>query len=262
MPNTLGGTEASVEDLARTIEPRVVLEFPEGALALECGFCSGTGVEPCDYVDDDDRRIFVCQVCDGCGFNILPSTSPGAIVCRVCDGDGRGYDDDGYYAGDTCAVCDGRGFVDLASTLPRSEDSGAWALVHPAVRDVAKARFDSGHYADSVEAAFKHFNARVKACVPAANRGNADGSSLMELVFSARDPIIPLADLGEQSGRDEQLGYMKMFSGAMIGIRNPKAHDLVSITPERALHLLVVASLFCHKLDDALAPHPEGAAND
>ena len=50
---------------------------------------------------------------------------------------------------------------------------------------------------------------------------------------------------------------MKMFSGAMTGIRNPKAHDNVLIDDLRALHLLFVASLFCFKLDDALRKQGE-----
>lgn len=39
--------------------------------------------------------------------------------------------------------------------------------------------------------------------------------------FSANNPIIEFRDLTTESGRNIQLGYMKIFEGAMIGIRKP-----------------------------------------
>jgi hypothetical protein len=41
-----------------------------------------------------------------------------------------------------------------------------------------------------------------------------------------------------------------MFAGALMGIRNPKAHDVIVVSRERELHFLVIASLLMHKLDD------------
>jgi hypothetical protein len=37
-----------------------------------------------------------------------------------------------------------------------------WDMIHPEIVSVAKSRFDSGHYADCAEAAFKHLNGIVK----------------------------------------------------------------------------------------------------
>jgi len=51
--------------------------------------------------------------------------------------------------------------------------------------------------------------------------------------------------------RDEQVGYMLLFAGAMRGIRNPKAHANIEIDHVRALHHLFVASLLMSKLDEA-----------
>lgn len=237
----------------QVVEPKVVIALRDGSLGLECGFCSGNGVEPESPLDDpNDRRVLVCDVCDGRGFVVLPADSEGAITCRVCTGDGQGSNEDGYFAGEHCIVCGGRGFLDLTEAVNEQRvQHDVWSLLHPAIREIARPRFDAEHYADAVEAAFKHFNARVKACVPSSARGDADGAPLMERVFSQRKPLIVLSTLDTQSGRDEQMGYMKMFAGAMSGVRNPKAHDNVEITPERALHHLVVASLFCFRLDEA-----------
>jgi uncharacterized protein (TIGR02391 family) len=237
-------------------DPTVAIKFSDGSLGIECGFCSATGNFPdTAYADPNDGGTFPCPVCNGIGFNILPPSSEGAVVCRCCGGDGKAADESGYFAGDTCPVCEGRGFLDLSAVRQAASlgaDAHIWSLLHPEIRAVAKPRFDSGHFADAVEAAFKHFGKLVKASVPVARRGDVDGATLMERVFSARDPLLVLDTLETQSGRDEQLGYMKMFSGAITGIRNPKAHDNVLIDDVRALHLLFVASLFCFKLDDAL----------
>ena len=73
----------------------------------------------------------------------------------------------------------------------------------------------------------------------------------MNRAFSLSNPVLELADLTTQSGRDEQKGYMRLSAGAMTGIRNPKAHANVFIDDNRAIHLLFVASLLRSKLDEA-----------
>ena len=42
-----------------------------------------------------------------------------------------------------------------------SETSSIWDNIHPQIISVAKSRFNDGHYADAVEAAFKEINVRV-----------------------------------------------------------------------------------------------------
>ena len=78
-----------------------------------------------------------------------------------------------------------------------------------------------------------------------------DGSDLMNFVFSPHTPILAFGDLSTESGRSEQVGYMQIFAGAMTGIRNPKAHQVVNIPAERALHHLFFVSLLFEKLDAA-----------
>ncbi len=126
-----------------------------------------------------------------------------------------------------------------------------WDLIHPAVASVARSRFDSEHYADAVEAAFKELNSIVKAKVKDADGREIDGASLMTTAFSVQNPVILLDDLTTTTGRDIQLGYMQIFAGAMTGIRNPKAHGNISIDEKRAIHFLFLASLLMSKLDEA-----------
>ena len=44
-----------------------------------------------------------------------------------------------------------------------------------------------------------------------------EGTTLMERAFSPTNPVIKFNDLTTQSDRDEQKGFMMMFSGAVLG---------------------------------------------
>lgn len=131
-------------------------------------------------------------------------------------------------------------------------DTDFWSLLHPRVAQTARPRFESGHFADAVEAAFKEINAIVKDLVRRKTGKELDGSDLMNNAFSPGKPLISLDDLSTESGRDIQQGFMLIFSGAMTGIRNPKAHANISISRERAIHFLFLASLLMYKLDERI----------
>ncbi len=127
-----------------------------------------------------------------------------------------------------------------------------WPLLHPQVQSAAEERFKTGHYADAVEAALKALNNEVGSIAKARGASDMDGAQLMHTVFSPKAPLIVLGNLSTQTGRDMQLGYMEMFAGAMSAIRNPKAHDNIVISPERAIHFLFVASMLWYTLDNRL----------
>jgi len=129
-----------------------------------------------------------------------------------------------------------------------------WNLIHPSIQKIAAPRFSSATFADAVEAALKYVNSRVKAYVKDRVGEELDGAPLMNRAFSLRNPVIVLDDLATETGRNIQLGYMQIFAGAMIGIRNPKAHANIEITKERAMHFLMLASLLMAKLDDVKCP--------
>lgn len=129
-----------------------------------------------------------------------------------------------------------------------------WPLIHPRIQRVAVSRFRSKNFADSVEAAFKDINVRVKADVLKNGGRELDGVDLMNCAFSPEHPIIVLGDLNTISGRNEQKGHMLLFAGSMIGIRNPKAHDNLEIEEARAMRHLFLASLLMEKLDEAGVP--------
>jgi uncharacterized protein (TIGR02391 family) len=148
----------------------------------------------------------------------------------------------------------------LADLLSRGGDTerhetsaGTWAafeLLHPEIREVARARLKAGHRADAVEAALKHVNAILKERVLKLTGKELDGADLMNVAFSPKNPVLLLGDLGTLSGRSMQQGYMQIFAGAMTGVRNPKAHAILDVDETRATHLLFLASLLRYKVDE------------
>lgn len=138
------------------------------------------------------------------------------------------------------------------SESPDPTSRTIWELLHPTVAALARPRFEAGHYADAVEAALKEVNTAVKLIYQAVRGQELDGVPLMRKAFTPSDPVIVLDDLSTETGRNIQQGHMDLFAGAMAGIRNPKAHQNVTITPERAIHHFFVASLLFYKLDERL----------
>jgi uncharacterized protein (TIGR02391 family) len=107
--------------------------------------------------------------------------------------------------------------------------------------------YRDGHYANAVEASVKALNGLVRLRTGL----ELDGTSLMERAFSPSNPILKFNDLSDQSDRDEQKGFMMMFSGAVSGLRNPRAHGFIQDDAERALEFIAFVSLLAKLLDEA-----------
>ena len=139
--------------------------------------------------------------------------------------------------------------AEAALTVP--DHAAVWVLIHPEIVGVSKTRFDTQHFADAAEAAFKLINERVKKIVRERTGIECDGAPLMQKAFSSDKPVIALDDISTLSGKNVQTGYQQIFSGAMTGIRNPKAHSNIQIDATRSLHLIFLASLLMSKIDEA-----------
>ena len=129
-----------------------------------------------------------------------------------------------------------------------------WQLVHPRVAALARPRFETGFYGDAVGAVYTEFNQAVKQIVRKDHGKELDGASLMNTAFSPRNPLIKLTELETETGRSIQQGYMQIMAGAMTGIRNPKAHENLNPDSRKALHLICLASLLMHKIDERKSP--------
>lgn len=133
---------------------------------------------------------------------------------------------------------------------PQSPTQWFWEFVHPRICAIARPRFEAGFFGDAVEASFKELNDAVKRIVRDTDGQDLDGSRLMTRAFSPEKPIIRLSPLATESDKNIQQGYMQIMAGAMTGIRNPKAHGNLNPDSSKTLHLIALASLLMHKVDE------------
>ena len=135
----------------------------------------------------------------------------------------------------------------------RGDLSISLGLLHPKIIEHCESRFESGHYSDAILTAYKVVLNEIKLITGL----DMDGKPLVEKAMSLNSPIIKLNDLKTQSDKDEQLGFMLLLSGAALGIRNPKAHDLIpQDDPIRTLQYISFASLLLNRLDGRIEPKP------
>jgi len=130
------------------------------------------------------------------------------------------------------------------------DNSSFWDFIHPKIRVIAKRKFDNEFYADAVETSLKELNNIVKVEYKNISGEELDGARLMQKVFSVNNPVFQFADISTETGRNIQQGYMNIFSGAMIGIRNPKAHNNLNPDKIKSIHLLQIASFMMLKLEE------------
>lgn len=230
----------------------IVKKFSNGSVAVKCAFCEGSGNFPETPFTEDNFETNPCDVCEGSGFNIFLTDEGFIVPCKCCNEEGKSYDESGYFVGNHCPVCNGRGYQNVSNKVMADFDEQFWSLINTRIVDVSKKRFDSGHYADSIEASLKEINSVIKKIVLNKINKEYDGASLMEKALSLNDPIIVLDDLSIEDGKNVQKGFMQIFSGAMTGIRNPKAHSNININKEQAIHYLFLASILMNKIDNSL----------
>jgi uncharacterized protein (TIGR02391 family) len=118
--------------------------------------------------------------------------------------------------------------------------------LHPEIERAVGNLYRDGHYANAVEDATKALNALVRMRSGVEDK---DGSALMEAVFSPKNSILKFNRLVDQSDVDEQKGFMMMMSGAVAGLRNPRAHKIIKDDPEMALEFIAYVSLLAKLVD-------------
>jgi len=122
--------------------------------------------------------------------------------------------------------------------------------LHPLVKSTAGKLYADGHYRQAILDTYILLTEAVKT---KSGRHDLDGSALMQTVFSVKNPTIKISN-----DPDEQLGFMWMFSGAIMGIRNPKAHKLIQQPdPQKTIEWLSFASVLLRVLDDAEVFKPQ-----
>ena len=120
--------------------------------------------------------------------------------------------------------------------------------LHSEIDGAASALYLDGHYANAIADSVKALNAFVRL---RSGIDDKDGTQLMEFVFNPSNPILKFNLLVNESDRNEQRGFMMMMSGAVAGLRNPRAHTIIKDDPERALEFIAYVSLLAKLVDQA-----------
>ena len=120
--------------------------------------------------------------------------------------------------------------------------------LHPRIRKASESLFKTGHYAQAIFEAFKCLEVLVK---EKSGVNDLDGQTLMASVFNEAQPVIKLNKLQSTSDKDEQIGFKFIFMGAMTGIRNPKAHEMIKQKePYKTLEYLSLASVLAKRVEE------------
>ena len=123
--------------------------------------------------------------------------------------------------------------------------------LHRYIVEVSRSLYESGPYPQAILEAFKRVDIEVG---KAAGLGSLFGKRLMKKAFKGDDPVIKLNPLTSVSDQNEQAGFNDIFIGAIVGIRNPKGHDIVSQNdPYKTLEYLGLASLLLKRVDERIA---------
>ena len=220
----------------------IIKTFSNGNSAIKCPFCEGSGAEPIPE-NFDDELSENCSVCGGTGM-IIEAAEPDLLFdCARCGGGGkimRG----GYYMGDTCTVCNGKGYIRVGL----SNDSEIWSLLHPRVAHLARELFYAKNYTEAVAKCIRELNVELKEYHGRQSGEELDGYALIGKLLSVEKPVLKIADLGTDSGRNQQRGVMQIMQGLFLGVRNPIFHDQ-TIGSDYCIHSLFLISFIHHQLD-------------
>ncbi len=120
--------------------------------------------------------------------------------------------------------------------------------LHPEIARVVTPLFANGHYSNAVEDGCKALDGFVKM---RSGRYELSGSELMQKVFSPKDPVLAFTSLSTETDRSVQQGMMFLYAGAMLALRNPRAHGILEDDPENALEYIGLINMLAKALDRA-----------
>ena len=120
--------------------------------------------------------------------------------------------------------------------------------IHDSLPNIVRTLFDDGHYSQATFEAFKFIDKVIQKL----SRTSESGFKLMMQAFAGTPASVVLTGNTSASEQDEQKGFMFIFAGAMLAIRNPRGHEVsLSDAPDVCLDHLSLASLLLRRLEEA-----------
>lgn len=120
-------------------------------------------------------------------------------------------------------------------------------LLHPAIEEGSLEQYKSGHLRDAVLngviAVFDMIRAKTKL--------DLDGARLTGQAFGLDNGKLIFSEVNSESGKNDQLGFMKIYEGVYTGVRNVKAHSLThDLDARKAGQYLVMLSLLARRVEE------------
>jgi uncharacterized protein (TIGR02391 family) len=140
--------------------------------------------------------------------------------------------------------------LDLSGESPAGRARNAFADLdlHPEIKQAVSTLFQNGQYTNAIEDACKVLDGLVKI---RSGKHDLSGTKLMQTVFSVNNPILAFNPLRSDTDRDEQQGMMFLYAGAMLALRNPRAHEIIKDDPEKAIEIIALLSFLVKAPDSA-----------
>ena len=121
--------------------------------------------------------------------------------------------------------------------------------LHPDLPPDIRCLFDDGHFPQATFEAFKFVDEEMQHI---SKNSSLFGKDLMMNVLSGSSPQVKLNPGMTKTEKSEQEGFMFLFGGSMLAIRNPRAHRTRLVDdPDTCLDHLSFASMLLRKLDEA-----------
>ena len=120
-------------------------------------------------------------------------------------------------------------------------------LLHPAIVASSLSQYRNGHLRDAVLngviAVFDMIRGRTGL--------NLDGKDLVGQAFGLDKGKLVFSEIGTETGRNDQKGFLQIYEGIYTGVRNVKAHSLNhDLNEQKAAHYLVTLSLLARRVEE------------
>ena len=126
----------------------------------------------------------------------------------------------------------------FASILVKHWKINPWNNFTEFIINNAKKKFKDTHYADAVQTVLIQLNDNFKEVYKVKTGEEKDGVDLFHKTLSLENPVVKVADLSTNNGKNIQEGTRYLLVGYYTGYRNPSAHKIIKLGKSISLGVL------------------------